>query len=218
MLDDRGIKHYLVAQDLKISKGQLNRILKDEIELRVSQLEYFADLFGLPIWAFFPKRNAPTVDLVQVVQKFVTAVSPLVQSDAQSQAGDDARSVPLLRVAATPDNETYDDDPEPRRHEVPREFYRARVAAFEVVGDSMSGDGIVSGDVVFTRPPRHEDVGEIVVCRVDGFRHLKRLFYRGGKVELVSSAPKRNVWRFDPDTHDFEVIGIVTGRSGRVAR
>lgn len=218
MLDERKIKHYLVAEDLRISKAQLNRILCDQIELRVGQLEYFADLFEMPIWAFFPDRKTSTIDLFQAVQKFVADVSPLVTYDSGGEHAEDRRTVPLLRVAATPDNETYDDESEPRRYEIPLQFYRPRVAAFEVIGDSMSGEGIMSGDVVFTRPPRTDDAGEIVVCSVDGFRHLKRLLYRSGKIELVSLAPKRSVWRFDPDAHDFQVLGVVTGRVGPIAR
>lgn len=219
ILDERKIKHYLVAQDLKISTGQVNRILNDEIDMRVEQLEYFADLLNIPAWAFFTDKKSPILDLLQAVQQFVREVTPLIEPEREDKP-DGSRVVTLLRVAATPDNETYDDDAEPRKCEVPREFHRPRVAGFEVVGDSMSGDGIVSGDIVFTRPP-HDEVdaeGEICVCRIDGYRHLKRVFYRRGRVELVSSAPKRRIWRFDPQAHEFQVLGIVTGRMGRVAR
>lgn len=223
LLEERKIKQLVVAADLKISEAQVTRILNDRADMRVGQLEYFADLLNIPAWALLGHKKSHAVDLVEAVQQFVRLVSPMVEpgpSAELAEARADARLVPLLRVAATPDNETYDDDGEARRCEVPAEFYRPRVAGFEVVGDSMQGDAIAAGDIVFTRPPRDEDdaAGEICVCRVDGYRHLKRVFYRGGKVELVSSAPKRKSWTFDPAPHDFEVLGIVTGCIRRMAR
>ncbi len=223
LLEEQKIKQLVVAADLKISEAQVTRILNDSTDMRVGQLEYFADLLNIPAWALLGHKKSHAVELVKAVQNFIDLVAPMVapsRSVETLEARPEARLVTLLRVAATPDNETYDDDPEPRQYEVPREFYRPHVAGFEVVGDSMSGDGIVSGDVVFTRPPRDEvDAdGEIVVCRVDGYRHLKQLLHRGDKVHLVSSAPKRRSWVVAPEDHDFEVLGIVTGRTGPVAR
>lgn len=223
ILEERKIKQIVIAADLKISEAQVSRILNDQRDMQLGQLEYFADLLNIPPWALLGHKKSYSVDLVLAVQKFVRDVTVMVEPTPNAgavEARAEARQVTLLRVAATPDNETYDDEGEPRRYDVPAEFYRPHVAGFEVVGDSMHGDGIVSGDIVFTRPPRDEDDahGEICVCRVDGYRHLKRLFYRRGKIELVSSAPKRRVWRFDPGAHEFEVLGIVTGRTGRLAR
>ncbi|HEV7239134.1 MAG TPA: S24 family peptidase [Thermoanaerobaculia bacterium] len=220
ILDERKIKHYLVAADLKISKSQLNRIFSDEIDMRVGQLEYFSHLLKLPVWTLLGDKDGQALALYQRVQHFMRDVSSIVGPAPVAEETGNARLVPLLRVAATPDNETYDDDPELREYEVPREYYRPQVASFEVVGDSMSGDRIVSGDIVFTRTPRDEvDAdGEIVVCRVDGYRHLKRLLYRRRMIHLVSSAPKRRDWTFAPDDHDFEVLGIVVGFTARIAR
>lgn len=222
LLEERGIKQIVVAADLKISEAQVTRILNDRTDMRVGQLEYFADLLNIPAWALLGNRKSFAVELLQATREFVDRVLPMVEpvrSREISEARADARLVTLLRVAATADNETYEDDPEPRRYEVPAEFYRPRVAGFQVVGDSMSGDGIVSGDVVFTRPTSEEEAhGEICVCRVNGYRHLKRVFYREGKIELVSSAPKRRSWKLEAESHEFEVLGIVIGRTGRVAR
>lgn len=190
LLEERKIKQIVVAADLKISEGQVSRILSGATDMRVAELLYFAELLNMPVWALLGHKKAQGVELVEVTRQFVDRVLPMLEPDRVpevAEARTEARMVRLLRVAATPDNETYDDDPEPRRYEVPAEFHRPHVSG-------------------------------ICVCRVDGFRHLKRVFYRGRNIELVSSAPKRRSWKFDPEPHDFAVLGIVIGRTGRVAR
>ena len=128
------------------------------------------------------------------------------------------RTVPALRTAATRDMRT-EDDAEPREVDIPSEFAAATMA-FEVRGESMVGEGIRSLDIVFAREPKNLDdaSGEIVVCLVEGYRHLKRLEFRKGKIRLLSAARGHKIWTFDPRSHDLRVLGIVIGRSGPVGR
>lgn len=223
-MEERGIKQYLMVADLraagfKVSRTQFNRMLNDQIDFPLTVFLFVIKKLGEAPSAFLGDEGSIPVEYRQKVRDLATTVLQMFEPETTQEETEGSRVIPLLRVAATPDNETYDDD-EPRTCEVPAEFYTRHVQAFEVVGNSMSGDGIVSGDIVYTRPPKHEaDVyGEIVVATIGGYRHLKRLQSRRGKIHLVSSGRGHKSWKFERDSSAFEVLGIVTGRTGRIAR
>ncbi|HVG23009.1 MAG TPA: S24 family peptidase [Thermoanaerobaculia bacterium] len=223
-MEERGIKQYVMAADLraagfKVSRTHLNRMLNDRIEMPLGVFLFLLKVLGEPPSAFLGDADALPAEFRQTLHDFVESARRYLHPDRERAESDGTRVVPLLRVAATPDNETYD-DVEPRTCEVPAAFYTRHTMAFEVVGDSMSGDGIVSGDIVYTTPPKNEAeaYGEIVVAMINGYRHLKRLQYRRGRIHLVSSGRGHKSWKFQRDSRAFKILGIVTGRSGRVAR
>lgn len=172
--------------------------------------------------AFLGEKGALPIEFIARLREFVSAAAPLIDAPATTESpvvSEPSRLVRLVRVIATSDNET-DDEGEPQLYALPAEYNKSDTRAFEVVGDSMSGDGIVSGDIVFTRPPRSKvDTSErIAVCRVDGYRHLKRVRYANNKVELESSGSHPKIWRLPEDPQRVKVIGIVIGRIGRFGR
>jgi SOS-response transcriptional repressor LexA len=59
--------------------------------------------------------------------------------------------------------------------------------AFIVVGDSMAGAGILPDDVIVVRLQDTADHGDIVVVQVGGEGTVKRIRYRGGRLELVAA-------------------------------
>ena len=62
--------------------------------------------------------------------------------------------------------------------------------ALEVKGDSMTGAGILDGDVVVLRRQDRADVGDIVVALIDGEEAtLKRLRRRGDSIALEAANP-----------------------------
>lgn len=61
---------------------------------------------------------------------------------------------------------------------------KGRFFALRVRGDSMSGAGILSGDVAIIRHQATADSGEIVVAMVDEAVTLKRLFVEKNRVQL----------------------------------
>jgi len=75
-----------------------------------------------------------------------------------------------------------------------------RLFGLRVHGESMTGAGILPGDVVVVRRQPRAENGEIVVALVDDEATVKRLRVRGGRVEL------------HPENPDFQTIVPEPGR------
>jgi len=80
--------------------------------------------------------------------------------------------------------------------------------ALTVQGESMTGVGILPGDVVVVRRQEQADDGTVVVAMVDGEATVKRLRRRRGRVELHAENPD-----FAPivpeQPGDVRVLGVV---------
>ncbi|HEX5725107.1 MAG TPA: transcriptional repressor LexA [Longimicrobiaceae bacterium] len=89
----------------------------------------------------------------------------------------------------------------------------------EVKGDSMTGMGILDGDLVLVEPAEVDDVrnGEIVAARLDGEATVKRYFADDGKVVLEPANPA-----YAPilvqEQEDFTILGRVAGLFRRFTR
>ncbi len=89
----------------------------------------------------------------------------------------------------------------------------------EVHGDSMTGMGIVEGDLAIVEPVDERDLenGDIVAARIDGDASVKRYFANGGKVVLEPANPG-----YAPilvhEHNDFVILGRVTGIHRRFTR
>ena len=62
--------------------------------------------------------------------------------------------------------------------------------ALRVRGESMTGAGILPGDLVIVRQQDQAVDGAVVVALVDGEATVKRLRTRGGRLELVAANPE----------------------------
>jgi repressor LexA len=62
--------------------------------------------------------------------------------------------------------------------------------ALRVRGESMTGAGILPGDLVVVRQQDQAADGAVVVALVDGEATVKRLRTRGGRLELVAENPE----------------------------
>ena len=61
--------------------------------------------------------------------------------------------------------------------------------ALRIKGDSMTGMGILDGDIVVVRKKNHAENGEVVVVIIDGDATLKRFIREGGSVRLHAENP-----------------------------
>ncbi len=68
---------------------------------------------------------------------------------------------------------------------VDRRLYRGEnLFALRITGDSMSGVGILEGDLVICEPRQYAENGEIVVALLGEEATVKRFYYRGDRIEL----------------------------------
>lgn len=79
--------------------------------------------------------------------------------------------------------------------------------ALEVRGDSMTGAGILAGDVVIVRRQAKAETGDVIVALVGDEATVKTLRRRGRRVELVPANPAYPV--LTPEPADLEILGKV---------
>lgn len=77
----------------------------------------------------------------------------------------------------------------------------------KVSGDSMSGAGILPGDMVIIDRGRPPKSGDIVIAEVDGEWTMKYLRRRGGVVTLVPANPKYQPIK---PKNELKIAGVVT--------
>ncbi len=88
-------------------------------------------------------------------------------------------------------------------------FGTGEVFALRVRGDSMIGDHILDGDIVFIKRQETVKNGDIAAVLVNGEVTLKRVFVKEDKVILKPSNPD-----MDPivvDARDVRIIGVYAG-------
>ena len=87
-----------------------------------------------------------------------------------------------------------------------------RVYGLRVQGDSMVGDGILSGDYIFVKKQLHADDGEIVVALIDDEATVKRVYFEGDRVRFQPSNPRMApIYVRREDFRSTMIIGVVVG-------
>ena len=89
----------------------------------------------------------------------------------------------------------------------------SRTFAIEAPDDSLNGDGIYAGSVVFVASSRGVDNGEIVVCIVENRALIRHIFVNDGIVTLKAS----NSSYEDIVLDTCRVVGVVKGYYNDVA-
>lgn len=85
--------------------------------------------------------------------------------------------------------------------------------ALRVKGDSMIGDGIVDGDIVFIRQQPEVENGEIAAVYVDGGATLKRVYKVNDTVELWPANPRYRPMVFTANNcEEFKILGKAVKR------
>jgi repressor LexA len=87
-----------------------------------------------------------------------------------------------------------------------------RVYGLRVQGDSMVGDGILSGDYIFVKKQLHADDGEIVVALIDDEATVKRVYFEGDRVRFQpSNARMAPIYVRREDFRSTMILGVVVG-------
>jgi len=80
-----------------------------------------------------------------------------------------------------------------------------------VQGESMSGAGIMDGDMVIVRRQPEAHNGDIVVALLGDEATVKRFDRKGDRVTLLPENPDFKPIYVDRDLEDFQVVGVVVG-------
>jgi repressor LexA len=87
-----------------------------------------------------------------------------------------------------------------------------RVYGLRVQGDSMIGDGILSGDYIFVKKQLHADDGDIVVALIDDEATVKRVYFEGDRVRFQPSNPRlAPIYVRRDDFRSTMILGVVAG-------
>ncbi len=87
-----------------------------------------------------------------------------------------------------------------------------RVYGLRVQGDSMIGDGILSGDYIFVKKQLHAEDGEIVVALIDDEATVKRVYFEGDQVRFQPSNPRMApIYVRREDFRSTMLLGVVVG-------
>jgi repressor LexA len=87
-----------------------------------------------------------------------------------------------------------------------------KVYGLRVQGDSMIGDGILSGDYIFVRKQLTANDGEIVVALIDDEATVKRVYFEGDRVRFQPSNPRMApIYVRRDDFKSTMILGLVVG-------
>jgi repressor LexA len=87
-----------------------------------------------------------------------------------------------------------------------------KVYGLRVQGDSMIGDGILSGDYIFVRKQLSANDGDIVVALIEEEATVKRVFFEGERVRFQPSNPRMApIYVRREDFRSTMILGVVIG-------
>lgn len=126
------------------------------------------------------------------------------------------RTAKVRPASATDWRESFGERAEESEVEIPARFEkRGANLAFRAEGESMEGEFIADGDLLFVKqePDARLARGKIVVAVVDGSPYVKRLDYAGNHVRLISAHERYPPMEFDAQSTEWSLVGIVVGWS-----
>jgi phage repressor protein C with HTH and peptisase S24 domain len=123
----------------------------------------------------------------------------------------------LTRVSTRQRGDMVADTPQAPKLDVPSTFRRRAVQhVLRARGDSMIEAGIVNDDTLYATAASEPTIGKIIACRLHGDTFVKRVVSEHDRFFLRSENPRYLPIEFDPNSPDFEMIGVVIGRLGAV--
>ena len=172
-----------------------------------------------------PSAPASASNVVSLPRKSPAALPAVLGASASSTGGgaaNDVTDIPVLGRVAAGSPILAIENPEdslPVPDWLLSGSGRQKQFALEVQGDSMIGDGIYHGDVVFVSQNSTAKAGDLVVAMIDEEVTVKRFFPEGDRIRLQPSNPRLDpIFVTKSEGVAFAVLGHVTGVFGRFPR
>ena len=202
-VDRSGKKHSAIARDAGVAPATLSRILNGKMTPAFDTIVRIARAINENVgWLLNERGFSLSADEQKQLRKVVRFLDDsLLGTSGSRRERPEPNADPAGNV------------------EVPRAYsVRGARLAYEASGESMIGAGIADRDLLFVKPTRstREATGRVVVCRVDGATYVKWLDVRGGRLRLLSRNERYPPIEVDAGS-DFELIGVVVGRTGPLA-
>lgn len=222
-IDRKNKAHGWVAEEVGITPASLSAILTGKTAdpsfftvLAIARVigEPLSAIVDDPLHYWTAEELAELNELGQWLTKRAvreTAGSPLAIPPRKKTGG----FASVLPVAATPGFVLYPDAFELPKKRIPARYQRMKAdAVFSVSGESMTGEDIRPGDLLYVHrtPDIKEALGRIVVCVVDDMILVKRLETRGRQLLLKSANPAHEGMLVDESSSRFELVGIVVAK------
>lgn len=231
----RGLVQARVADMAGVPKETLNRIVKGATkDPRVMTLTKIAMALDLTVgWLLGEKGYELTGDERHELRRFVEMFERLLvatQPERTELEPPNASPITIGRrppmrsprrgkpvaVSATHWRESFGDRRDEREVDIPEQFAsRGANLVFRAEGESMTGEFIADGDLLYVHEERDPRVarGKIVVCIVAGSPYVKRLDVIGNRIRLLSANERFPPMVFDEQTVEWTLVGIVLGWS-----
>ena len=227
LLHELNLTQARAAELAGLDRSAINDIIRDNNpQISVRKLKQILDGLGVTMGRFFKE---PSLELTEsdaaLAHDFHGLLARQLATDATLKERRHREPAKGLRqrkrraphkvsrgLASGGPRETYPDVHHLPDETIPPDYYkRGARLAYEVDGDSMIGDGIMHGAVLYVRPT--VDVaaldGKIAICKLKGSDYVKRIDTRSGQILLHSSNLKYDPIPVDEDADDFRLIGEV---------
>lgn len=186
---ERGLSQDEIAALLGTTKQVISRYETKQRVPRISVVERFAERLGLPVSFLTGEISAPDP-------------APAVSGRRVPILGAVACGEPIFSPGDGSDYVTIDED-------IDCDF------ALIAQGDSMTGDRIHSGDLVFIRRQSHISDGEIAAIALDNELTLKRVRHlrgAGGRIAFTQLLPSNPAYSpieigGDDETRNVQILG-----------
>lgn len=220
-IDATGQTQSWVAAHASLPEETISRIVtRQSRNPQVGTLMKLAPVLGVTVGWLLDERSAPvTASEAKTIATTIEIMRRL--SGTSAEAGPNAEPIGHAgsRSSRQSAMEIWPEVSGLPHYDIPAEFTsRGAKWVFRASGDSMSGCGILDGDRLYVREVHdvRRAIGDVVVCRLAGAIHARRLAITAGRLKLVSENDRYKPIAVHDEAGEFALFGIVVGRSGDV--
>lgn len=234
-MESRGLSQSKLAALSGVPIETLNRILnRVTFDPRVSTLAKLAGALEITVGWFLGEKGHEISgdDRMQLRRTIILAERLLRETQPPKTGAMEPNVSPVVLARKPPVREPRRSRQHPAQASRWREFFGDRFeegeveiperfaqqganVAFRAEGESMEGEHITHGDLLYVREEPNPRVarGRIVVCIVEGSPYVKKLELGGNRIRLISAHERHPPMEFDEQNTEWVLVGVVVGWS-----